>query len=99
MGSQKVKERRVGVSRPGPQQRRALAVNVEQTRVLKCAAQNTRKARSRALFAEIEDDHAESLPRLTEEERNERDIMRDVEDFMTTREENRLATIIVECIL
>ena len=30
MGSQKVKERRAGVSRPRPQQRRVLAVNVEQ---------------------------------------------------------------------
>ena len=101
MGSQKVKERRAGVSRPGPQQRRDLAINVEQTRVLRCAAQNARKARSRALLAEIEADRAESLVRLTEEERmerNERDIMRDVEDSMTPREENRLATVIVECI-
>ena len=101
MGSQKVKERRAGVSRPGPQQRRALVVTVEQTRLLRCAAQNARKARSRALAAEIEADRAESLAHLTEEERmerNERDIMRDVEDYMTAREENRLATIIVDCI-
>ena len=77
MGSQKVKERRAGVSRLEPQQRRALAVTVEETRLLRCAAQNARKARSRTLAAEIEADHAESLARLTEEERmecNEQDI-------------------------
>ena len=52
-------------------------------------------------FAEIEADRAESLARLIEEEhmeRNKRDIMRDVEDSMTAHEENRLATVIVECI-
>ena len=56
--------------------------------MLRCATQNARKARSRALLAEIDADRAESLAHLTEEERmerNERDIMQDVEDSITTR--------------
>jgi hypothetical protein len=109
MGSQKVKERRVGVRQPGPQLRRAAALNAnlasqvqEQARLTRLAVQNARKARSRALLAKIDAVRVESVVCRTEVEyveRNDRDVMRDVEDTMTRREENILASVIVECIL
>ena len=78
MGSQKVKERRAGVRRPGPQQRQSLAVNAhlaspaqQQARLTRLAAQNARKAKSRDFFAKGEADWNERLFRHTEEERVE----------------------------
>ena len=101
MGSQKVKERRAGVSRLGPQQRQALADDATTTRLTRLAAQNARKAKSRALLANAEVDRIKSLFCHTDDEhveRNERDRMRGVEDSMSAREENRLASAIVEYI-
>ena len=101
MGSQKVKERRAGVSRLGPQQRQALADDATTTRLTRLAAQNARKAKSRALLANAEVDRIKSLFCHTDDEhveRNERDRMRGVEDSMSAREENKLASAIVEYI-
>ena len=108
MGSQKVKERRAGVRRPGPRQRRDLAMNAcrdspvqQQARITRLVMQNAKKAKSRALNAKREADRQELLNRRTEQERVERikrDTMRSVEDSMTACEENKLASVIVEFI-
>lgn len=108
MGSRKVKERRAGIRQPGPQARRVAALNAslasqvqEQARVTRLAVQNARKAKSRAGIAKIDAVRKESQLCHTDYEcveRNDRDVMRDVEDSMSRREENRLASVIVECI-
>ena len=108
MGSRKVKDRRAGVRQPGPQSRRAAARNAylasqvqEQARLTRLAVQNARKAKSRANLAKIDVVQKESLLCHTEGEcveLNDRDVMRDVEDSMSRREENRLASVIVDCI-
>ena len=108
MGSQKVKDRKAGVRQPGPQARRVAALNAfldsqvqEQGRLTRLGVQNARKAKSRSLLAKIDAVRTESQLCHTEDEcveRSDRDSLRDVEDSMTRREENRLASVIVECI-
>ena len=108
MGSQKVKDRKAGVRQPGPQARRVAALNAfldsqvqEQGRLTRLGVQNARKAKSRSLLAKIDAVRIESQLCHTEDEcveRSDRDSLRDVEDSMTRREENRLASVIVECI-
>jgi len=103
MGSQKVKERRAGVKLPGPQQRPpSLGVTVRQQSIAaRRDAQNSRKARSRALLSEVEAERGDTLAGEIEKEwmeRNERDRARTAEDSMSAHEQNRIASLIVEFI-